>query len=104
MARGGYREKAGRKSGWVSSSQTQPIRVPEWMTEKVLDYARKLDSGEVIDNVQNQKPQGLESTAVENLQSILQAWSDRAVGNEKQPRWTNVNKLLNELNEAMKEL
>ena len=74
------------------------------MTEKVLDYARKLDNGEVIDNVQNQKLQGLESTAVENLQSILQAWGDRAVGNEKQPRWTNVSKLLNELNEAMKEL
>jgi len=104
MARGGYRENAGRKSEWASSSQTQPIRVPEWMAEKVLEYARKLDNGEIIDNVENQKLQGEESAAVDNLRLIVNAWSDRASGNEKQPRWTNVSKLLNELSEAIRQL
>ena len=103
MPRGGYRENAGRKSEWVSSSQTQPIRVPEWMAEKVLEFARKLDNGEVIDNVHNQTSQGHESAAIENIKSLAQEWSDRASGKETQPRWKNVSILIEEINEIMKD-
>ena len=104
MGRGGHRENAGRKSEWASSSQTRPIRVPEWMADEVLEFARKLDTRENIDNVQNQKSQGPHVTAVEKLQSIVQAWSDQAVGKEKVVRWVYAVKLLNELNETMKQL
>jgi len=103
MPRGGYRENAGRKSEWVSSSQTQPIRVPAWMAEKVLEFARKLDNDEPIDNVQNQSSQGHESAAGENLKLVIQTWSDRASGKETSPRWKNASDLIKEINEIVKD-
>jgi hypothetical protein len=54
MTRGGYREKAGRKSTWVSGckfEQTKLIRVPIAISDRVLEIAHKLDNGEVIDLV-----------------------------------------------------
>jgi hypothetical protein len=54
MARGGYREKAGRKSTWVSGckfEQTKLIRVPIAISDRVLEIAHKLDNGESIDLV-----------------------------------------------------
>jgi hypothetical protein len=51
MARGGYREKAGRKSGWVSGCKfedTKLIRVPVTIADRLLEIAHKLDSGEII--------------------------------------------------------
>jgi hypothetical protein len=102
MARGGYREKAGRKSEWVSSSQTRPIRVPDWMADQVLEFARKLDNGEAIDNVQNQSSHGHEGKAVESIESVVQNWADRASGKESSPRWKNVSVLIAELNETIK--
>ena len=104
MGRGGHRENAGRKSEWVSSSQTRPIRVPEWMADQVLDFARKLDNGETIDTVHNQKPLAHRSAAVQNLLSIVEDWDDRASGKETQPRWQFVSKLIKEVREAMQQL
>ena len=52
MARGGYREKAGRKSTWVSGctfEETKLIRVPIAISDKVLEFAHKLDGGQNID-------------------------------------------------------
>lgn len=46
MPRGGNREGAGRKGGW-KNSETQVIRVPKTLAAYILEYARKLDSGEV---------------------------------------------------------
>lgn len=46
MPRGGYREKAGSKPKWIHG-KTKVIRVPEVLADKVLDYARKLDKGEI---------------------------------------------------------
>ncbi len=54
MPRGGYREKAGRKSTWKSGcsfSETKLIRVPTKIADKVLEFAHKLDSEGVIDLV-----------------------------------------------------
>jgi hypothetical protein len=103
MPRGGHRDNAGRKSEWVSSSQTRPIRVPEWMADKVLDFARKLDNEEIIDSVQNQNSQGHEDKLAESLRSMLQEWSDRASGKETSPRWKNASTLIEEINELMKD-
>ena len=52
MARGGYREKAGRKSTWVSGctfEETKLIRVPIAISDKVLEFAHKIDGGQNID-------------------------------------------------------
>lgn len=46
MPRGGQRDGAGRKGGW-KNSETQVIRVPKIFAAYILEYARKLDSGEV---------------------------------------------------------
>jgi hypothetical protein len=54
MTRGGYREKAGRKSTWVSGckfEETKLIRVPIAISDRVLEIAHKLDNGESIDLV-----------------------------------------------------
>lgn len=54
MTRGGYREKAGRKSTWVSGckfEETKLIRVPIAISDRLLEIAHKLDSGESIDLV-----------------------------------------------------
>ena len=52
MPRGGYHpnaERWGRKSAWQNESPTKTIRVPSALIEQILDYAHKLDIGEVID-------------------------------------------------------
>jgi hypothetical protein len=103
MPRGGHRDNAGRKSEWASSSQTRPIRVPDWMADKVLEFARKLDNEETIDNVHNQNSQDNESTAVKNIKLLAQDWSDRASSKESSPRWKNVSTLIGEINELLKD-
>jgi hypothetical protein len=52
MARGGARKGAGRKSKW-RNEKTKMIRVPEVLADQLLDIARKLDSGEIIDFASN---------------------------------------------------
>ena len=52
--RGGIRENAGRKTGWVSGrgfDRTKIIRVPIEFAEQLLQIAHKLDAGEAIDSV-----------------------------------------------------
>lgn len=52
MPRGGYHpnaERWGRKSAWQSESPTKTVRLPEDLIEQVLDYAHKLDAGEITD-------------------------------------------------------
>jgi len=54
MTRGGYREKAGRKSTWVSGckfEETKLIRVPIAISDRVLEIAHKLDNDESTDLV-----------------------------------------------------
>ena len=52
--RGGSREGSGRKSGW-KNADTQTIRVPKVFAAQLLEIARKLDSGEVIETVTESK-------------------------------------------------
>ena len=44
MPRGGYREGAGNKPSWLHG-KTKTIRVPEALSDKVLEIARALDEG-----------------------------------------------------------
>lgn len=47
--RGGYRENAGRKSGW-NHKDTCTIRIPKEFASQLVEIARRLDEGEKIDN------------------------------------------------------
>ena len=52
--RGGFRENAGRKTGWPSGcgfDKTKIIRVPKEFAEQLLQIAHKLDAGEFLDLV-----------------------------------------------------
>ena len=46
--RGGYRENAGRKSGW-NHRETCTIRIPKTFASQLVELARRLDKGEKID-------------------------------------------------------
>lgn len=46
--RGGYRENAGRKSSW-NHTDTCTIRIPKPFAEQLVELARRLDNGELID-------------------------------------------------------
>lgn len=47
--RGGYRQNAGRKSGW-NHKDTCTIRIPKEFASQLVEIARRLDKGEKIDN------------------------------------------------------
>ena len=47
--RGGYRENAGRKSGW-NHKDACTIRIPKEFASQLVEIARRLDKGEEIDN------------------------------------------------------
>jgi tRNA(Ile2) C34 agmatinyltransferase TiaS len=55
MPRGGSRENAGRKTAW-KNAETQVIRVPKVLVPKLMQIARKLDSGELLDFVTKSIP------------------------------------------------
>ena len=48
MPRGGKRKGAGRKADW-KHGKTKTIRVPEALAEEILEYAHKLDVGDITD-------------------------------------------------------
>ena len=52
--RGGERKGAGRKAAW-KHGETQTIRVPKVLADQILEIAKKLDSGEVIELVSESK-------------------------------------------------
>lgn len=54
MSRGGFREKAGRKSGW-NNPDTQTIRVPVIFAERLLELAHAMDSGDLVEIVTKSK-------------------------------------------------
>jgi hypothetical protein len=90
--RGGYREGSGRKSNWLSSSPTTPVRIPDNIVDKVLEYAHQLDKGESIEIAQNQ---------TNKTREILDIWKSKVSGKELQPRWINVVKLISELGNSL---
>ena len=64
--RGGYRENAGRKSGWKHPA-TKSIRVPPEIADQVIDIAKQLDNGLQIKTIDS----ATESSEV-NLEAIAQ--------------------------------
>jgi hypothetical protein len=64
MVRGGKRKGAGRKSIWKHSA-TQSIRVPKIFAAQLLEIARRLDDGEVLELVSSSK-----ETNDEQLESV----------------------------------
>ena len=90
MARGGFREKAGRKTSWASGCKfedTKIIRVPISIASKLLDIAHKLDGGCSLDLDTKFKEQ-LERLKSENIllkTKIIELESKiRDIDNEKQ--------------------
>ena len=67
MSRGGKRDNAGRKSGWVNL-ETKLIRVPVAIESQLMAIAKKLDQGEIIDL--ETKSIEVESVTKSNLDSV----------------------------------
>jgi hypothetical protein len=63
MPRGGARLNSGSKPKW-KSGKTKTIRVPEVLAEKILNYAEKLDSGCVIEDVTESKVLDLSNISI----------------------------------------
>lgn len=53
-------ENAGRKSSW-QHAETQTIRVPEIFASQLIQIARRLDNGEVIETDTKSKRQGIDT-------------------------------------------
>jgi hypothetical protein len=49
MPRGGVRSNSGAKGKW-KHGKTKSIRVPEALTEQILEYARNLDESDIIES------------------------------------------------------
>jgi hypothetical protein len=103
MSRGGARDNAGRKSGWVNL-ETKLIRVPVAIESQLMAIAKKLDQGEIIDL--ETKSIEIESVTESNLDSVTDSIKeivDRyrkesdAKSLTKTTRWDAARKLLREL-------
>ena len=68
--RGGYRENAGRKSGW-NHRDTCTIRIPKTFACELVELARRLDNGEKIDIDTESK-----QTGEELVTQSKQVWTD----------------------------
>ena len=106
MSRGGARDNAGRKSGWVNL-KTKLIRVPEVIESQLIEIAKKLDRGESIE---------LETKSIE-IESVTQSNSDSVTDSIKEivskyrqesnkttatnTRWDHARKLLKELESVL---
>ncbi len=67
MVRGGKRNNAGRKSTWVSGvkfEETTLIRVPNYVKDRLLEIAHRLDAGESIDFASNSEKQDFEEISL----------------------------------------
>jgi hypothetical protein len=63
MARGGVRLNAGAKPKW-RHGKTKTIRVPEAICPQILEYAKKLDCGEVIESETKSKMLDLSGVSI----------------------------------------
>jgi hypothetical protein len=79
--RDGHREGSGRPSLW-NNKKTVAVRVPECFIEQVLEYARRLDIGEIIDNVQSQNVFNLEIVQIQKALDILKGGLPIKAGND----------------------
>ena len=102
MSRGGARDNAGRKSGWVNL-KTKLIRVPVAIESQLMAIAKKLDQGEIIEL--ETKSIEIESVTESKLDSVTDSIKEivdryRQESDTKSPtatRWDAARKLLTEL-------
>jgi len=102
MSRGGARDNAGRKSGWVNL-KTKLIRVPEVIESQLIAIAKKLDRGESIEL--ETKSIETESVTESNLDCVTDSIKEvvskyRQESDKttlKNTRWDQARKLLIEL-------
>lgn len=105
---GGYREGAGRKSGWVHGP-TKAIKVPEPLAARILSIARALDKGDTVvveDGLKFQadgpKPQLDSVTESRDLRgevlSVVAAYRERQRDTRN---WVEAVRLLDELEALM---
>jgi predicted phage tail protein len=104
MPRGGYREKAGRKSGW-NHSETTVIRVPQALAQELLEIAKTLDRGESLDSITESKSQETDSVTESNsdlvmdsVKHILGQWKSKAdAASPKNSNWLKARQILGDL-------
>lgn len=70
MARGGLRLNAGAKAKW-KHGKTKTIRVPEVLVPQILEYSKKLDLGQVIENDTISKTLNFSGISVRQHNGIL---------------------------------
>ena len=102
MSRGGARDNAGRKSGWVNL-ETKLIRIPVAIESQLMAIAKKLDRGESIEletksieieSVTESKLDSVTDSIKEVVQKYKQESDKTTFGNT---RWDQARKLLVEL-------
>lgn len=70
MPRGGHRDNAGRKTSWINA-ETQVIRVPKVFVPQLMQMAKSLDRGEVLDLVTKSKTKQEDENAVRDVDTSL---------------------------------
>jgi hypothetical protein len=96
MPRGGQRKNAGRKSGW-EHSETAVIRVPQVFADRLLEIAKILDKGGVLDSVTKSKTPDNE-LVTESISHILAEWRKRAdLASPRNSEWRKIRQFLAEL-------
>ena len=102
MSRGGKRDNAGRKSGWVNL-ETKLIRVPVAIESQLMAIAKKLDQGETIDlETKSIEIESVTESKLESVTDSIKVIVDRYkkesdAATPKNTRWDNARKLLKEL-------
>jgi hypothetical protein len=102
MSRGGARDNAGRKSGWVNV-ETKLIRIPVMIESQLIAIAKKLDQGEIIDfetksiEIESVTESKLDSVT-DSIKEIVDRYKKESdAATPKNTRWDNARKLLSEL-------
>lgn len=104
MSRGGKRDNAGRKSGWVNL-ETKLIRIPVVIETDLMVIAKKLDQGETFDLETKSNQIEIETVTESNLDSVtvsikevIQKYKQESSKTTlKNTRWDQARKLLAEL-------
>jgi hypothetical protein len=96
MARGGFREGAGKKSEWkhsANASETKLIRVPIMLADEILALARKLDKGEITQD----------DDSKEKIDKVYTVISEYQAASKNTRNWVECNKMLQELQNIITE-
>lgn len=97
MSRGGKRDNAGRKSGWVNL-ETKLIRIPVAIEADLMVIAKKLDQGESVQiDIESVTESKLDSVT-DSIKEIVDRYKKESdAATPKNTRWDNARKLLKEL-------